>query len=85
MSSEEPTQSLKKRVEGRTKKLETLNEKLKSEVNRRIETEEKLKKAKQNLEETVLERTRKLIATNQKLTEEIEERLKSEISLKNIS
>jgi len=73
---------LEKRVEGRTKKLETLNEKLKSEVNRRIETEEKLKKAKQNLEETVLERTRKLIATNQKLTEEIEERLKSEISLR---
>lgn len=73
---------LEKRVEDRTRKLGALNDRLRTEIARRSDTEKMLKKAKLNLEEQVFERTRDLVATNQKLIEEIDERLRSEAFLK---
>lgn len=73
---------LEERVESRTKRLEDLNNELKFEVARRIETEGQLRLAKQNLETRIHERTRELATANQKLTDEISERRKTEESLK---
>jgi PAS domain S-box-containing protein len=75
-------EELEKRVEERTKDLETINERLQQEIGERKRAESELIKHRQNLEQLVVERTHELNSTISRIKQEIKERKRAVSSLR---